>query len=548
MDKFEKIDSILYVEDEKVIQEELSEFLEIFCNKLYLASNGVEGLELFKKYQPKIIITDIKMPKMDGISLSKEIFSMNKDAHIIFITAFTDIEYLQEAIQIHADGYILKPIDLNLLEEMINKVIRLESIENKLNEKMQYDLKKKAELETILSTTLDGIAILDFNANFLYANNSYERIVGYTLTELKEKNIFDITFDEDINSTKKVIKEVIENTSVEHFRKKIISKSGKNIILDMSLALMPDQNRILIATKDITKEIYSQKKISEYLEIIDENVITTNTDLNGVITYVSKAFCTISAYKKDELIGKKHNLIKSSDFAIEIYKDLWETIIDNKIWTGELKNKNKEGNEYWVHLRIYPTYDEEGIKIGYTSIQHDITNLKKVEEIAIVDALTGVFNRHYFNETINKYIESAKRNNDLVCFTIFDIDYFKQYNDTYGHQEGDYALQSVTKAVQDLLNRSDDYLFRLGGEEFGVLFKSTSKENAIKYVKKFIHTVEALKIEHKNSKTSPFLTISAGLVCKKASLMGDDTELYKTTDELLYKAKNGGRNQVKYQE
>ena len=88
MKKIKKIQSILYVEDEITVQEELSEFLKDYCDELYVASNGVEGLSLFKQHHPKIIVSDIKMPKMDGIELAQEIFKIDPECHIIFTTAF----------------------------------------------------------------------------------------------------------------------------------------------------------------------------------------------------------------------------------------------------------------------------------------------------------------------------------------------------------------------------------------------------------------------------------------------------------------------------
>ncbi len=544
MKQFKKIESILYVEDENTVREELAEFLEDFCEVLYIAGDGVEGLKLFNTHQPKIVVTDIKMPKMDGITLSKEIFKINQESHIIFTTAFTDMKYLQDAIEIHADGYVVKPVDLSLLESMLKKVIRIESLQHELEKKKQYELKKKAELETILATTLDGIAILDLNANFAYANNALENLLGYSLKILKQKSAIDLTIKEDQEGLKKVIQEVINEKNIKHSQITLLSKDNKKIILSLSLALMPDKNRVLLSTKDITQEIHSHKKIIEYINIIDENIITSSTDLDGVITYASEAFCKISGYTKDELIGKKHNIVRNPNVEEALYEELWDTISQDKVWMGEIQNRDKNKVDYWVFVKIYPAFDEDGKKIGYTSIRHDITNLKKVEELSIVDGLTKAYNRHYYNQIIQKYIQSAKRNEELIAFAIFDIDYFKQYNDTYGHQKGDHALQAVVKSMQEELGRADDYLFRLGGEEFGVLFKPSSAEKSITFIKQLINKVESLKIEHKKNTISSYVTISAGLICEKATLIDDNEILYKKVDDLLYKAKHQGRNQV----
>ncbi len=95
---------------------------------------------------------------------------------------------------------------------------------------------------------------------------------------------------------------------------------------------------------------------------------------------------------------------------------------------------------------------------------------KKLQELSITDELTTLYNRRYFNDIFPKLINSAKREDLSVCFAIMDIDYFKAYNDTYGHICGDNALTSVSKSLKDSLSRADDYCFRLGGEEFGILF------------------------------------------------------------------------------
>ncbi len=540
----EKIDSILYVEDEKSIQIELKEFLEDFCDKLYIADDGVEALELYKTNQPKIVVTDIRMPRMNGIELAKSILELNKDIHIVFLTAFTELEYLQEAIEIQADGYIVKPIDLEKLESILIKTIKKELLSNQLEKAIHYKLKQKEELETILATTLDGVAVLDFTTHFLYANNAFENIIGFELKELKSLKIIDLITSEDKNKFKNIISSVIETYNVEYFQQKFINKNGKKIFLDISITLMPDNKRILISTKDITKEIYSQKKIDEYIQIIDENIITSSTDLTGVITYVSSAFCNISGYKKEDLIGNRHNLIRNSSIDENVYKDLWKTIKENKIWTGEIKNTDKNGKDYWVYLKIYPNYNENSEKIGYSSIHKNITSLKIAEELATIDSLTQVNNRHFFNQTFEKYINGAKRDKKLVCFLIFDIDYFKQYNDTYGHQKGDEALQLVAKTINNKLNRDDDYIFRLGGEEFGILFKTISADKSYEFAKILVKSIENLKIDHLNSPIGSYLTISAGLVCKKAIGINNTSKLYNEVDELLYKAKSQGKNKV----
>lgn len=123
MKNINKVKSILYVEDEKKIQEELAEVIGMFCEELYLADDGVQGLRQYKEHRCDIIISDIKMPFMDGIEMSKKIKEIDNDAHIILTTAFSDVEFFQEALELQVDGYILKPMVLQLLEKKIKTII-----------------------------------------------------------------------------------------------------------------------------------------------------------------------------------------------------------------------------------------------------------------------------------------------------------------------------------------------------------------------------------------------------------------------------------------
>jgi diguanylate cyclase (GGDEF)-like protein len=178
----------------------------------------------------------------------------------------------------------------------------------------------------------------------------------------------------------------------------------------------------------------------------------------------------------------------------------------------------------------------------------EIVRRKKIEKelakLSITDELTSLYNRRYFNEIFPKLINSAKRENQNICFAMSDIDFFKQYNDTYGHAAGDEVLKSVAKAMKESLHRADDYCFRLGGEEFGVLFKGLSAQEAKELVNSMKGNIENLHIEHKQNSASKYLTASFGLVIKNANAVEDLEELYREADELLYEAKQAGRNRV----
>lgn len=129
------------------------------------------------------------------------------------------------------------------------------------------------------------------------------------------------------------------------------------------------------------------EELSHLLKSFDKNVIASKTDKNGIITYVSEAFCEISGYKKEELIGKTHNIVRHPDMPTELFEEIWNTIKDKKTWRGEIKNRKKSGGYYWVAAIIAPECDINGKACGYSAIRTDITSKKEVEELALIEKI-----------------------------------------------------------------------------------------------------------------------------------------------------------------
>ncbi|MDD2790904.1 MAG: diguanylate cyclase [Sulfurimonas sp.] len=167
---------------------------------------------------------------------------------------------------------------------------------------------------------------------------------------------------------------------------------------------------------------------------------------------------------------------------------------------------------------------------------------KKLESASYTDSLTSLHNRRYFNIVYEREIKRAKREKSYITFMMLDIDYFKQFNDTYGHIEGDFALKSVAKVLSDTLKRPTDFVFRLGGEEFGVLLTHTDEINSAKLAQDICMAVKERAIRHAASKVGEYLSISIGVVCCIADDALSDEVLLSRSDEMLYEAKNKGRD------
>ena len=189
----------------------------------------------------------------------------------------------------------------------------------------------------------------------------------------------------------------------------------------------------------------------------------------------------------------------------------------------------------------------------FKSIQKDQTRLeiatkklqnanKKLENVSYTDVLTSLHNRRYFNFVYDRELKRAKRTKSYITFMMMDIDYFKQYNDTYGHIEGDFALKSVAKVLKETLKRPSDFVFRLGGEEFGAILTDVDESNSASLAEEICQSIKRREIKHETSKAGEFLTISIGVVCCKADENLDNDILMIRADEMLYKAKENGRD------
>ncbi|MDY0327296.1 MAG: diguanylate cyclase [Arcobacteraceae bacterium] len=218
--------------------------------------------------------------------------------------------------------------------------------------------------------------------------------------------------------------------------------------------------------------------------------------------------------------------------------------VNNKFDVFDYLDKNHK-LEFDINHKIY-YFSMTTTKIHFNNNQlflhilADITELeitkKTLEELSIKDELTSLYNRRFFNMTYEKELKRATRNSDYFSFAVIDIDYFKNYNDILGHISGDEVLREVSKVMRELFNRSSDYVFRMGGEEFGIIMIGLDPSVAYAYLQKLQLKIKELYIPHPKSDISKYLTISIGLFVSTVSVDGE-IDFYKEADKLLYKAK-----------
>lgn len=285
------------------------------------------------------------------------------------------------------------------------------------------------------------------------------------------------------------------------------------------------------------------KRQSYLKEIYELSMATTMDFKTRKILKTSESFCQLTGYSQEELIGMDYLKLASPKITEENILLIMETLKNGVAWHGELPAIKRDGEEYWVDLILTPHKNLFGKTTQVIATRHDVTDRKLVEEISVTDELTGLLNRRKFNEILPIEINRAKREKRNLSIVMFDIDFFKKINDEYGHDIGDEVLVEISTSLNSYFHRANDFVFRIGGEEFLVITQFDSIRALEVHLNNLLLFIQSLGIENAHS---PFkvVTISAGAVFAYPDHQSNDRRFYKLADELLYQSKHQGRNQI----
>ncbi len=280
------------------------------------------------------------------------------------------------------------------------------------------------------------------------------------------------------------------------------------------------------------------------------------------LIFVNPAFEKMTGYSLEEVNGKNCRYLQGLDTSQQTQIDMISSAINQQeSCLVTIRNYQKNGTLFWNELSISPIFDGKGQLTHYVGIQKDVTEkmmleermtgeyskLKKsiaiLEHLTSIDPLTGIHNRRYLEEQLKIQGNIAKRNKQLLTIFMIDIDYFKNFNDTYGHLAGDEALKSVAKVLGSSFLKATDFVARYGGEEFIILTIAGEPKLIFDYAESVVRKVAELAIPHSGS-DKDILTISLGFNSCQLSQEQDFTDIVKQADLALYIAKASGRNRA----
>jgi diguanylate cyclase (GGDEF)-like protein/PAS domain S-box-containing protein len=270
------------------------------------------------------------------------------------------------------------------------------------------------------------------------------------------------------------------------------------------------------------------------------------TDRQNNIISVNRAFTRLTGYEREEALGKNPRILNSGRQDAAFYRSMWESIIENGFWRGDIWDRRKDGSCYPKFLSITAIRDDGGEIVKFSAVFYDVSERKEMElqleNLAHYDSLTGLPNRMLLHDRLEQAIATAERQRQHFALLFIDLDGFKPVNDEHGHGVGDAVLKLVGERL-NLVIRGMDTAARLGGDEFVVILTDIhNRENTERVAEKIIGELsEPYQVAGKT------LSISASI---GASLYPSDQkvamDLLRTADEAMYQAKRDGKRRVKF--
>ena len=320
-------------------------------------------------------------------------------------------------------------------------------------------------------------------------------------------------------------------------------------------------NEVLAIVRDITERKQAEAEIAaqqQFLQNVIDSIssIIVVRDRQNRVQMANRASAALQGLTPPERVDKGDLAIDPilSVFDIDQHSPIYQQVIDTQVpYQGEQEIIDRLGHRRWYQVVISPFQDASGAVNGVITNCIDITDRKQMEtalkaaneklgRLATLDGLTHIPNRRRFDEYLAQEWQRLVREQQPLSLIMFDVDFFKPYNDSLGHQQGDEALIAISAAVNRAVKRAGDLLARYGGEEFAVVLPNTRRTGAENVAKAIQREVAALQIAHPQSQVSEYLTVSIGIASVVPTVNQSPEDLIAAADAALYQAKRRGRD------
>ncbi len=512
---------------------------ERFCQILGYEEHELLRLNLFDiiEHDEAIVAENIEKVMTDSQIFFGEKQYRRKDGKIVTVEV--------KASQIHFNNQCVILVNIHDITEQ-------KEIEKALKD-------SEAIYRIIADNMSDFVTVLNTEGNILYASPSHENSLKIKLSEIEGKTTFEFIHPDDFEKVHQALIEMVKNkNSVQiEIRWKV---RNEWIYLEVRGRPVEEANgeihRVVVTSRNITERVKMEKEIRR-----------TSARLEALISHMP--YGILAEDKDNRLILLNHqftDIFHSSTISEnmlgmkpdEVQIQASNLFLDEKLYDKRskeiIKNREKVLGEEW-ELKDGRIISRDSIPIiindqfdGFLWQFKDTTEQRKLEqslkEATVLDGLTKISNRRFFDETILTEWGRSSRISKPLTLIMLDIDCFKNYNDTYGHQHGDECLINVAQTIKETLRRPSDVVCRYGGEEFAVILPDTHVEGGMVVAEKIRNAIEALHIPHITSIVSDYVTSSLGVATVIPSFFSTPNEIIRMADNALYTSKKSGRNCV----
>ena len=424
-----------------------------------------------------------------------------------------------------------------------------EELEDRVTRRTRELQMSEARLRDIALTSGDIIWQSDRAGRLVYVAGQSESLLGVSAEQAVGMSLADFLPDtrEGRGAMERIVRRPL--APIVDFTCSLASKADgkpRRFLINAIPVTEPDSaSGYFGVAKDISEKHEYEGRLRLYEKIFEtsqEGISVTNAE--GEIIAVNPAFTSITGYTAEEAIGQNPRILKSEHHPPEFYTAMWDALMRDGLWTGEIWNRRKSGEAYPEWLSITALRDERGAPDKFIAVFHDITAMKEKEQeimrMAYFDHLTGLPNKAMLQEKFGVALLKAEKTPACHAVLYVDLDNFKLVNDSLGHEAGDELLVEVARRFKRLV-RTEDVVARLGGDEFVFLFCDDAACEATKYSERIIGALaKPVHVKGQNI----FVTPSIGIAVYPRD--GRTIQaLLKHADLAMYDAKSAGKNQFR---
>ena len=413
----------------------------------------------------------------------------------------------------------------------------------------------------LLESLVESMPVMVFvkradDLSFEKFNRAGELLLGISEKDMLGKNDRDLFPSEQADFFIASDREVLDSHQLKDIpHETILSRSGETKILHTRKIGIYDAagepTHLLGIAMDITERVQAEESLRVAAVAFETHEAIMITDANANIIRVNRAFQELTGYSAQEVMGRNPRLLSSGRQSKEFYIGMWQQLLKEKTWSGELWDQSKDGREYPKWLTITAVVNDLGEIAGFVGIFSDMTARKKAEEdihnLAFYDALSKLPNRRLLLDHFHSAISQSVRSNLYGAVLFLDLDKFKTINDTLGHDSGDLLLIEVALRIRACV-REVDTVARLGGDEFVILIGEIGGD-----VQEASNHVALIAEKIRSSLSKPYQlgdneyhSSSSIGVCLYRGNAEKVEDLLKHADLAMYQAKDSGRDAVRF--